>query len=308
MTPYTEYAMRSVVIQNWAYSGESTGSFWRKGKFDNLLNEVKPGDYVLVQFGHNDSVRGRISVYTSESEYKKNLMVFAKACQARGAKCIFLSPTPRCVIEGNRIAATLPSYKSAMKSAAFALNVPFVDTGKMVEDYMNTVGKTMARSYYMLFKPGQYPNYPDGIHDKSHFNHTGADKAAHIIAVTLRENKQVPKALTKHITAPSDYYKGVVVDVKKVKVSKKKITLPKTKKAKKQKVKKQKTKKLKAKKQYVLSWKKQKKAKYYIVYRYLPSKKTYKKVGTTRKETYILEKEWTKKELSNVKVKAVLCR
>ena len=290
MTPYTEYRMNSLIIQNWAYSGESTQSFWRKGRFDNLLNNIKPGDYVIIQLGHNDAVQKKLGYYTSTTTYRKNLITFVRGCQTRGASCIFLSPTPRCVFKGGKIQAAVPEYKKAMRSAANQTNSPFVDGGKEVEKYMNTVGKKTALSYYMVLNSGQYPNYPMGYSDNSHYNSSGARKAAQIIAVTLKENRMVPAQLRRLITASSDYYKGVTVDIEKV-------TVKKTTSAKKKKI------------QYTLSWKKQKNAKQYVIYRYMTATKSYKRIGTTKKTTYVVSKKWTKKQLlQKIRVKAVLSR
>lgn len=310
-TPYTEYGMKSATIKNWAYSGESTGSFWYRGKFDNILNEIKPGDYVLVQFGHNDASTKKVSVYTSESEYRNNLMTFATGCQQRGAKCIFISPTPKCKFVGSKLKATLPTYKSAMKSAASKTGSVFVDTGKAVENYMNSVDVHKAKSYYMLLSPGQYPNYPNGYHDSSHYNYTGAKKAAQIIGITLKENEKVPKKLTQNIKISSDYYEGVSVILDKVKVSKSKVAAGKsTKKSVNKKSKK--SKKTKTTKKtvevYKLNWKRNKYAKYYVVYQYIPSTNSYKKIATTRKTSYTLTKGYTKKQASHMRIKAVLSR
>lgn len=296
MASYTEYKMSSLIIQNWAYSGESTQSFWRKGRFDNLLNNVKPGDYVMIQFGHNDASKKKLGYYVTPSAYRKNLITFAKACQERGAICIFLSPTPRCIFEHGKIKSAVPEYKSAMKNAAHQSNAVFIDAGKAVENYMNTVGKKKALSYYMVLKRGQYANYHGGYHDNSHYNYTGAKKASHIIAVTLKENQSVPASLRKQITISNDYYQGVIVDIDKVHI--KKITENKKKAS-------EKTKKI----QYKLSWSKQKNAKYYVIYQYIPSNKSYKKIAMTKKTTYVLLKKWTKKQLLHkIKVKAVLAR
>ncbi|MDO4553971.1 MAG: GDSL-type esterase/lipase family protein [Lachnospiraceae bacterium] len=298
LTSYAEYKTSTLVIKNWAYSGESSSSYWRKGRFDNILNDANPGDYVLVQLGHNDSASSKIEVYSTESEYRENLVTFAKACQTRGIQCIFMSCTPRCVFSGAKLAPTLPTYKSAMRSAASKAGVPFVDINKAIVNYMNTLGKSATQSYYMILKAGQYSNYPFGYHDRSHLNQTGAKKIAQITAVTLKESGVFPAKISSHITAADDYYSDVTLTISQVKVTK--TTVKKTtKKA---------AKKKKNQVRYKVSWKKQNKAKQYVVYQYVESRGTYKKIASTKNNYYTLKKGTTKKQASKIKIKAILNR
>lgn len=294
-----EYRTRSFVIRNWAYSGDSTESFWRLGKFDNILQFINPGDYVLIQFGHNDANKYRPGYSVTTAEYKKNLEIFINGCKERGARCILLSPTPRCRFKGNKIISAVPEYKAVEKKVASYTNSIFVDTGKAVEEYMNTMGKTKALSYYMVLKPGEYKNYPNGHNDSSHFNYKGARKAAQIIAVSLKESLKVPKQIKKAITISTDYYKGVTKELEKVSIVKVKSEKKGNNKA---------SAKKKVKIQYKIKWKKQKYAQYYIIYQYVFKTKKYEKLAATKKQSYTFDKGWTKKQISGIKVKAVLGR
>lgn len=302
MTPYTEYRMKSLIVQNWAYSGESVRSTWTKGCFDNILNQIKPGDYVLVQFGHNDNNPRILGGYVKPKQYKEYLILFAKGCQARGAKCVFLSSIPRCKFKNGKAVTTSPEHKAAMKSAAVEAGVPFVDTGKAVEDYISTLGKESALQYYMVLQPGQYANYPKGRTDTTHLNVKGAKKIAQIIAVTLKENKSVPAKIRHLITASSDYYNGINLYAKDVKIN----TIKSIQYGKKLKKNGKREKKIST--QYKLTWKKQNKAKYYVIYKYVPSKKQYVRLITTRQNSYTFGKQWGKEQVKKMKVKAVLER
>ena len=113
---------------------------------------------------------------------------------------------------------------------------------------MNTIGDGAAKNYYMFLSPGQYPNYPAGYIDKTHFNNKGAKKLAQIILRTVKENPKTPSGLKKLISSPSDYYKDITVGAKNVKLNT---------------VKKKSGKKVNLR--YKLTWKKQKNAKYYII-------------------------------------------
>lgn len=281
-----EYQTKSFVIRNWAYSGGSTESFWQQGRFDNILSFIRQGDYVIIQFGHNDAKKNIPGYSASISEYKKNLELLVRACQERGATCLLLSPGPRCRFKNNKIISAVSEYKAAEKVIAQKTKAIFVDTGSAVEQYMTTLGKEKALSYYMVLKPGEYKNYPKGYKDSNHFNYKGAKKAAQIVAVTLRESRQVPYELRRAITSPADYYNGVVLNIKNIKVQKEKKNTGKTK----------------------ITWKQQKHVKQYTILQYNAKNNTYKKIGTTKQTSYTLKGQWTKKQISKLKVQAILGR
>ena len=290
---YTEYGMPSFTVKNWAHSGDSSESFWKLGKFDCILNEVKQGDYLLIQLGNND-IRKAPNYYSTPEKYSQNLERFIIGCKERGAQCILLSPTPKCIYSKGVIKTTAPSHKAKLKPLAKKTGAVFVDTGAAIEKYMTTVGEKQARTYYMIFKSGLYSHYPNGKNDNHHFNVTGATKIGQIIAVTLKENSKTPEFLRNVITADSNYYKGVTVTLQKKKI-KAQVTKKKG----------SRTKKIT---RYRLSWTKQKNAKKYIIYRYDSKKKTYKKLKTTTKTTYLFDKKWKKSQVSKMKVVAVLGR
>lgn len=278
LSSYICYRMSEMNIQNWSIPGHSTKSFWQNGSFDNLLCEIVPGDCVLVHFGHNDEWSKDPDIQTSLADYRKNLTDFVEGCEERGATCILLPAPPLGKFKNGKIKTCSVAYKNALRKVAQETGSIFVDTAKEIQVFMNTIGETNAKSYYMILEAGKYTNFPEGLKDTTHFNEKGAKKLAQITAIMIKENKSVPKKLRRKIHVETDYYKGISVAAKNVKISKKKG-------------------------RYNISWKKHTAAKDYVIYVYDKHTKRYQKVAVTKKSSYRLSKKYNKMQRKQIKVK-----
>lgn len=259
-----EYRMNSAVIENRATSGESTNSFRDTGKFDSILNKIKPGDFVLVQFSSNDCRDNVPYKNTSVSKFKQNLRYFADGVKQRGGKCIFLSSVPRWrYTKGEKILSVALPYRRTMQKTAAECGIPFVDIGKITDEFFTVLGKEASREFYMVLPKKTYSNYPAGLTDISHFRIQGARKVAQIVASELQ--KRNIGGLSSLIKVEKNYYKGLsrTVPVKSVKKKNSKKT--------------------------VLKWKNVKYANRYTVLKYNKKSKHYVKMGTTKKNSYVLK-------------------
>ncbi len=278
LNSFTRYQMKNMTIQNWSAPGHSTKSFWENGSFDNMLCEVAAGDCVMVHFGHNDSRSQKTDVWTSVTDYERNLVRFVRGCQERGATCILLPAPPLGKFKNGKVKNCSTEYKNALKNVAVRTGCILVDTAKEIGTFMNNIGEKNAKSYYMILDAGIYANYPNGLKDTTHFNEKGAKKLAQITASMVKDNKSVPKELRQRIHVDSDYYKGITASVKSTKITKKKG-------------------------KYTLSWKKQKATKDYVVYSYNQKTKKYKKIAVTKKTSYKVPKKYNKKQRKQMIVK-----
>lgn len=261
-----EYRMNTAVIENRATSGESTNNFRDTGKFDSILNKIKPGDFVLVQFSHNDIRTNVPQKNTSVKRYKENLRYFAEGVKQRGGKCIFLSSVPRWKFTKNKkVVSTALPYRRAMKQIAREYHIPFLNIGQIM-DKMNTVlGKEAAREFYMVLPKGTYSNYPAGLEDASHFRSRGAKKVAQVIAGEIQKNNI--KGLSSLIKVDKNYYKGLsrTAPIKSIKK--------------------------KNGKKIEIRWKNIKRADHYNIFKYSKKSKKYVKIGTTKKNFCIVKSE-----------------
>ncbi|MDO4553966.1 MAG: GDSL-type esterase/lipase family protein [Lachnospiraceae bacterium] len=277
---YREYKMSNLTIENWSVPGESTTTFLSSGKWDGILNKAKPGDYVFVQFGHNDSVKSKGVKYTSLSDYRKNLKTFIKSCEQRGVTCVLLSPIPKySFTSSGNCQIWVNSYRKAMKSVAAANNVPFLDIGYYGSIFLTNIGKSAAKPYYLIVGKGKYSYFPDGTKDYIHLQKKGADKFAQIVAARITKNSKL-KALASYLDVDTNYYSGITRTTSITKKSKS------------------------GKSTWRLYWKKVKYAKYYKIYIYSTKKKSYRYI-TKRSNTKAKITGYSTKKKYKFQVRAV---
>ena len=169
-----KYFKDNVNIENFAISGRSTKTFQEKGDWKKLMDS-KP-DYILVQFGHNDShAKTRPEATDAATDYKDNLKKFADDAKSAGAKMIFVTPMHRRTFKDGKLFDILLPYANAMKDAAREKGLPCIDlhasSGKLVQE----LGE--EKSAYMANKPG----------DRTHFSREGAEKMAQLIVEELKK-------------------------------------------------------------------------------------------------------------------------
>ena len=138
-------------IVNYAKSGRSTLSFRREGWWDKILNEVRPGDYVLIEFGHNDQKLDKPDVAVPRPQFKANLTRMVGEVRARGAVALFATPIVRLTYEpgGKKLAdpPNLDSWAQAMREVAWERSVRLVDLRKLGRAEAERVGEAEALTW-----------------------------------------------------------------------------------------------------------------------------------------------------------------
>lgn len=183
------YFSDEVRIDNRAIGGRSTKSFIAEGRWDKLCRDLKKGDYVLIQFGHNDAST-KPERHTSYMEYKKNLVKFIDDVRARDATPILLtSIVMRTFQRGNLIDDRLKGYPVIMREVAREYKVPCVDVNLITHDFVTLLGDSASIPYYRHVAPGVDPVHPQGLNDDTHMMEEGAKKVASFIAEGIKELK-----------------------------------------------------------------------------------------------------------------------
>lgn len=186
-------------VVNLARNGRSTRSFRAEGRWDALLGEVGPGDYVFIQFGHNDEKSENASVYADpQTDYPANLRRFASEVRERGAHPVLLTPVAR-----RRFAAdgtvqdTHGAYPDAVRMVARTDSIPLIDMQRRSTEILSEYGVERSRELFLhLDSTAQHPNYPRGVRDDTHFSPEGAEIMAREVVAGIRE--QVPR-LAQHL-------------------------------------------------------------------------------------------------------------
>ena len=185
---------RNTEFLNFARNGRSTKSFIAEGRFEKVLEVAEDGDYVLIQFAHNDEKIADASRYTSpdaDGEFRRNLEFFVMNLWAKKCKPILLKPVARRkFLEADsdgiqKVENTHGEYPNAIIETAGALGVPCIDVTRLTMEFLEDIGEENSRRFFMNFDAGLYSNYPDGKSDNSHLRPDGAFEVSRITAMEI---------------------------------------------------------------------------------------------------------------------------
>ena len=185
--PFVYFWDSTVTIENLAKNGRSTSSFRNEGLWQIVLDKATEGDYVFIQFGHNDEVPTK-KTYTTETEFKNNLKQYVAEAKGKKAIPILLTPMARRKFDLNgKIEGTHDVYSQIVRDVAKEEKVVLFDMDKITQLLYQQVGVENSKLLFMQLKPGEHPNYPDGRDDNTHFNELGARLAAQLVLNEVRK-------------------------------------------------------------------------------------------------------------------------
>jgi lysophospholipase L1-like esterase len=179
-----------VKISNHAKNGRSTKSFIDEGRMDAIEEQISEGDFLFIQFGHNDEKKADPTRYTEPfGTYMANLERFVNLAWEKKAYPVLITPLERrCFVEGDQLGLGEHSdYVAAMKQAAEKWNVPLIDLYSMSRSELRKAGAEKTKEWYMHLPAGAYPSHPEGLTDNTHLKYMGAVVYAGCIAKGLKE-------------------------------------------------------------------------------------------------------------------------
>lgn len=187
-----------ILIQNHATNGRSSKSFRTEGRWDKVKDQLKKGDYVIIQFGHNDQKIEDSLRYTNPStQYRSNLERYVKEAREKGAKPILMtSIVRRNFNEKGVLIDTHNLYPIVVRMVANDLKVPFIDLQQATEEIVLSYGVEKSKQLYLHFNPKEVSYYPDGKHDDTHLSKLGATLTA---KKALNELSKLNIGLEKYI-------------------------------------------------------------------------------------------------------------
>jgi lysophospholipase L1-like esterase len=184
--PFVYFWDSTVTIENLAKNGRSTSSFRNEGLWQIVLDKATEGDYVFIQFGHNDEVSTK-KTYTTETEFKKNLKQYVAEVRGKKAIPILLTPMARRKFDANgKIEGTHDVYSQIVRDVAKEEKVFLFDMDKITQQLYQQFGVENSKLLFMQLKPSEHPNYPDGRDDNTHFNELGARLNAQLVLSEIR--------------------------------------------------------------------------------------------------------------------------
>jgi len=177
-----------VRVENHARNGRSTRTFIEEGRWQALVEALKPGDYVFIQFGHNDESVDKPDRYTPPADFRRNLERFVREARAKGANPVLLTPVRRRRFDpAGALVDTHGEYPALVRAVAREQRVPLIDMHEKSARALAARGVEGSRALFLQLKPGENPNYPQGIEDNTHFSPQGAEAMAALAAEGIRE-------------------------------------------------------------------------------------------------------------------------
>ena len=187
-----------VKVDNRALNGRSTKSFIAEGKWTELMALVKEGDFVFIQFGHNDQSRDKGERYTPPGDFLKNLTKFVADVRAKGANPVLMTPVMRRRFDKDgKFYDTHGDYPGYTRSVAQEHKVPLIDMQQKSEAVIIKYGVEESKKLFLQLKPGENANYPNGVEDNTHFSPLGAEEMAKLAVKGIIENKLAIRKLLK---------------------------------------------------------------------------------------------------------------
>ncbi|WP_434810969.1 fibronectin type III domain-containing protein [Microbacterium sp. bgisy189] len=195
-----------IAFANHAIGGRSSKNFITQGRLDEILRAIRPGDYHLIQFGHNDATQGVDDRYASPEDYKEYLRTYVEGTRQRGATPILVTPVSRRSFnaETGQFNVSFPEYVAKMTELAVEEDVLLVDLSASSRAYLNEIGPEAAKAVFLHVDPGVFPNRPAGTVDDTHFQEYGAIQMARLIAQDVAELDDPLAAEVADIEPPAE--------------------------------------------------------------------------------------------------------
>jgi len=180
----------TAAIDNRAQNGRSTRTFISEGRWQAIVDALRPGDFVLIQFGHNDESKEKVDRYTPPADYRNNLIKFITEVRAKKATPVLLTPVMRRKFDKDgKLIDTHGEYPDIVRSVAAEYKVALIDMQRSSAAVLTSYGSEGSRKLFLQLKPGENPNYPNGIEDNTHFNPFGAEVMAGLAAEGIRQQR-----------------------------------------------------------------------------------------------------------------------
>jgi lysophospholipase L1-like esterase len=186
--PFAHFFDSSVRVDNRAKNGRSTRSFREEKIWQPIFEKLREGDYVFIQFGHNDEVPTK-KTYTTPDEFSNNLALYVSETRSRKAVPVLITPVARRRFDSTgQLTDTHQQYSELVRAVAQKHNVAMIDLDLKSRELLKSLGPEKSKYLYNWLKPGEHPNYPKGVMDDTHFNELGARKMAQLVLASIRES------------------------------------------------------------------------------------------------------------------------
>ena len=193
--PFIHFWNENLMVVNKAKNGRSTKTFLSEGLWKQIMDEATAGDYVFIQFGHNDEVKSKVNSYTTPEEFTSNLKKYIGDAREKKMIPVLMTPVARRKFDAaGKIEQTHQEYSALVRKLATEEKALFIDLDTQSMQRYQQFGVENSKLLFCQLKPGEHPNYPDGKDDNTHFNELGARLIAQLVLKEIRTT--IPDLLT----------------------------------------------------------------------------------------------------------------
>lgn len=174
-----QYCKPEVKVENKAVGGRSSKSFIAEKRFSAITDKMQKGDYLIIQFGHNDQKKEDQNRYTDpESTFPEHLMIYINTAREKGVTPVLATSIARRLFKDGKLRQSLGGYPDAIRKLAKEQNIAMVDLNQITMDEFQKLGDEGSIKLFNHLEPGESQNYPKGSKDNSHLNTEGAKTIA----------------------------------------------------------------------------------------------------------------------------------
>ncbi len=194
-------------VDDRAKGGRSSKSFYEEGSWTPIREALRPGDWVFIQFAHNDEKKDDPNRYTDPATtFPEHLRRYVEETRAAGARPVLLTPINRNRwISLSRMGDTHGDYPDATRKLAREMAVPLIDLHKLTRKRFTRLGPDETTKLFLNLAPGEHPNYPEGKEDNTHLQESGAHEVS---ALAVKGIKRLPLRACLKGFRPPRYARG----------------------------------------------------------------------------------------------------
>ena len=214
----SRYFTDEITIDNHAVNGRSSKSFINEGRWETVLSKIQRGDYVFIQFGHNDEKDDPNRHTDPGTTFDANLKKFVEDTRAKGGIPVLFNSIVRrnfgkadenavanaikqddirngidpkapkdSIEEGAKLIDTHGAYLVSPKNVAEELNATFIDLNSLTHKLVEGMGPEKSKELYLWVEPKTVPALPNGREDNTHLNIYGASVIAEMAVKAVAE-------------------------------------------------------------------------------------------------------------------------
>jgi lysophospholipase L1-like esterase len=183
----TNYFNDQIVVANYAVSGSALSSFKASGRLKKILSLIKPGDYLIVEFAHNDEkIKGEGN--GAWGSYSNLLDEFIQAARDKGAIPILSTPTQRRAFNTDgTLKQTHGEFPDAMRAVAKKTNTPLIDVTELTTQLYESWGNESSKKAFVHYSANTFLGQEKALEDNTHFNSFGANEVALCVIKGIRD-------------------------------------------------------------------------------------------------------------------------